>query len=76
MILLTTISIVGSSVAGSALADPYHHAAKARYSSGANASNAPNGAGYAAFGEVDQSNRDFDTYASGPRYHGGPKASY
>ena len=78
MIVLTTITIVGSSVASGALAAPYHGAGEdrgageARYFSGANASEHADGAGYAAVGEVNNSGYG----VSEPRYHGGPKSAY
>jgi hypothetical protein len=76
MIVLTTISLVGSSVATSALAAPYHGAGKARHLSGANASEEAFGAEFAAVREVDQSSQGFRGDTSTPRYHGGPKSSY
>ena len=72
MIVLATISIVGSSVASETLAAPYHGVGEARYFSGPNASEEANGAGYAAVGEVNQSGYG----VGGPRYHGGPKSAY
>ena len=75
MIVLTTISIVGSSVASGALADPYHGAGEARYFSGTTSEEA-NGAGYAVVGEVNQSGYGFGRDVSEPRYHGGPKSPY
>jgi hypothetical protein len=76
MIVLTTISLVGSSVATGALAAPYHGAGKARHLSGADASEEAIGAWYASVGEVDQSSQGFRYDTSTPRYHGGPKSSY
>jgi hypothetical protein len=76
MIFLATISIVGPSFAGGALAASYRDAGQPRYLSAANASNAWYGAGYAAFAGVDQSDYGFNYDASWPRYHGGPKGSY
>jgi hypothetical protein len=52
MIVLTTVSIVGSSIASEALAASYHGGP--RYFSGANASRQADGAGYSAFGSVNQ----------------------
>ena len=50
MIVLSTISVVGSSIASGALAASYHGGP--RYFSGANASKHAGGAGYGAFGSV------------------------
>ena len=50
MIVLSTISVVGSSIASGALAAAYHGGP--RYFSGANASKHAGGAGYGAFGSV------------------------
>ena len=76
MIVLTTISLVGSSVASGAWAAPYHGAGQDRHFSGANASEEAIGAWYASVGEVDQSSQGFRDAASAPRYHGGPKSPY
>jgi hypothetical protein len=74
MIVLTAISLVGSSVASGALAAPYHGTGQARHFSGANASEEAIGAWYSAVGKVDLSSlRDEET---APRYHGGPKSPY
>jgi hypothetical protein len=74
MIVLTTIGIVGSSVASGALAAPRHGVGEARYFSGPNASEED--AGYAAVGEVNRSGYGFGDSVSEPRYHGGPKSPY
>jgi hypothetical protein len=76
MIVLTTITLVGSSVASGALAAPHQKAGKALHFDGAYASEETIGAWYASVGEVDQSSRGFRDDASTPRYHGGPKSPY
>jgi hypothetical protein len=76
MIVLTTIGIVGCSVASGALAAPHHRVEEARHFSGSNASAEVNGAAYAVVGEESQSGDGFDSDVSEPRYHGGPKSPY
>ena len=72
MIVVTTISIVGSSLATGALAAPHHTAGEARYFSGANSSEESN----AFVGEVNRSGYGFGDHVSKPQYRGGPKSSY
>ena len=76
MIVLTTLSLVGPSVASGALAAPHRGAGTPRHLTGANVSKQTIGALYASVGEFDQSSRSFGDDASAPRYHGGPKSPY
>ena len=62
MIVLATISIVGSSVASGALAASYHGGP--RYFSDPNASEQADSAGYAAFGFLNQSQPRYQSGAS------------
>ena len=68
MIALATVGVVGCSLAGGALADPYHGTQQA---SSYDAATDSEDVGYAAVGKADGSG-----YESGPRYHGGPKNSW
>ncbi|HEX4553551.1 MAG TPA: hypothetical protein VH249_06170 [Xanthobacteraceae bacterium] len=71
MIVLTTVGVVGCSFASGALADSYHGTDEASNYDPANVSQEVAGFGYAAVGQGD----DW-SYASEPRYHGGPKSSW
>jgi hypothetical protein len=68
MIALATVGVVGCSLAGGALADPYHGTQEA---SNYDAATVSEDVGYAVVGEAVESG-----YESGPRYHGGPKNSW
>jgi hypothetical protein len=72
MIVVTTISIVGSSLASSAFAEQYRDAVDGRYFNGVNNSEEAAGAGYGVAGEMNRNGGVTDE----PRYHGGPKSPY
>jgi hypothetical protein len=75
MIVVTTISIVGSSIASGALADQYRGAVDGRYFSGNNSEEAT-GARYGVAGEMNRSGYGFGGGVTEPRYRGGPKSPY
>jgi hypothetical protein len=72
LIVVTTISIVGSSIASSALADTVD----ARYFNGVSNSEEATGARYGVAGEMNRSGYGFGGGVTEPRYHGGPKSPY
>ena len=76
MIVVTTISIVGSSIASGALADQYRGAVDGRYFSGVSNSEEATGARYGVAGEMNRSGYGFGGGVTEPRYHGGPKSPY
>jgi hypothetical protein len=71
MIVLATIGVAGFSLAGSALADPYHGTDEGSNYDRAIVSPYVYGTGYAARGGVNEWG-----YESQPRYYGGPKSPY
>jgi hypothetical protein len=72
LIVVTTISIVGSSIASSALADTVD----GRYFNGVSNSEEATGARYGVAGEMNRSGYGFGGGVTEPRYHGGPKSPY
>jgi hypothetical protein len=76
MIVVTTIGIVGASIASSALADQYRGAVDGRHFSGVNNSEETTGARYGVVGEMNRSGYGFGGGVTEPRYHGGPKSPY
>jgi hypothetical protein len=72
LIVVTTISIVGSSIASSALADTVD----GRYFNGVSNSKEATGARYGVAGEMNRSGYGFGGGVTEPRYHGGPKSPY
>jgi hypothetical protein len=76
MIVVTTISISGFSIASSAWADQYRGAVDGRYFSGVNNSEKTTCARYGVVGEMNRSGYGFGGGVTEPRYHGGPKSPY
>ena len=72
LIVVTTISIVGSSIASGALADTVD----GRYFNGVSNSEEATGARYGVVGEMNRSGYGFGGGVTEPRYHGGPKSPY
>ena len=72
LMVVTTISIAGTSIASSALADTVD----GRYFNGVSNSEEATGAGYEVVGEINRSGYGFGGGVTEPRYHGGPKSPY
>ena len=73
LMVVTTISIAGTSIASSALADTVD----GRYFNGVSNSEEATGARYGVAGEMNRSGYGFSGGVTDePRYHGGPKSPY